>query len=195
MRHTGERKVCSVSASWSLSKLLRGDLRVFADKCCNIFLMKLRGKTRSLDRIKRVITVLFHLTSLKTFVSSINGATSCAKTIDHQVNGINIRWDEVFKRNNLVVMSASVPAYVFALFVCYFVARFHIPSIQAPSRKTLCSSLNCRISSSDVKFISLDTAAHSKISRGTVALSSFRNMSWPLINSIVEDGQGAKATK
>jgi len=56
-----------------------------------------------------------------------------------------------------------------------------VPSMQAPARKTLCSSRNWRISCLDVKFISLDTAEHSRISRGTVALSSWRYICFPLL--------------
>lgn len=54
------------------------------------------------------------------------------------------------------------------------------PSMHAPPKNTRCSSRKLRISCLDVKLISLDTAEHSRISRGTVALSSWWYMSLPL---------------
>lgn len=56
------------------------------------------------------------------------------------------------------------------------------PSMHAPAKNTLCSSRKRRISCLDVKFISLDTAEHSSICRGTVAFSSWRYMSLPLLD-------------
>ena len=59
-----------------------------------------------------------------------------------------------------------------------------LPSKHFPLNKTLCSNLNCFISSFDEKLISRDTALHFKIFFGTLAAKKIVNNHQPELKII-----------